>query len=210
MFCEVKHVNSRKNVLRSVLSGQRALFFILVAAFFFGSLLGCLFSRSLADGAGVLEYIKCSGAMLEYGVSGLSFLSVLYDTFRISLIVILSGFAAAGPVLIPVVLFARGFCLCYAISVFYSMSGFSGLFAGAALFGISACLWMPALFNLSFEGMKSSCQICARIFGDRRARTGFDPKLPVRFAVSAGLLLLCSLLEFYIIPAVLPVVIDFL
>lgn len=203
-------MSRRNNFKFSILSGQSALLLFLSAAFLTGSLVGCLFAGSLSDCSGLVTFLEKYAASVQADSFDMSFLSVLFDTARIPFLVFLLSVAPLGPVGIPVVFFYRGFCFCYAVSSFYAMSGLKGLFGALLLFGISAVLWMPVMFILGVQGMRTSGGILSRFLYERRGPACLDRRYFLLCAVCFVGLILCALIEYWGVPALVPVLGEFL
>lgn len=193
-------VAKRKKWRLDLLSGHSAALALLSVAFVLGSAFGCVGARLFRDEQGVVRQ----------GVTvALSSLSQpqLWDCVRCAGLFCLSafalGFTAFGAVGLPALFAYRGFLFCYAVGLFYRLWGFSGLPAALVLFALPAVFWMPALFTLGAQGLPASWLLARRHFGKGKPNSANNRLFWTRCAVCALLVLLCSCVEYFCVPALM-------
>ena len=194
----------RKKWKVGLFSGQAAAAGLLAGLFAVGSVIGCVSAGLIRDPAGELpDYVR--GYLALAASDGLSpdLLRVLWQTVRIPLLTVVLGFTALGVVGIPVLFAVRGFALSYAVSAFYRALGPAGLVPGLILFGASALLWLPVLFELGGRGMLGAYGLLRRAMGDGRYPLGCNGGFLVRCGVCAAALCLCVGIECLVVPTLL-------
>ena len=194
----------RKKWKVDLLSGQAAALILLSGLFLVGGVIGCVAAGRIADPAGaLLSYVR--GYLELLSQDGLSprFWSILWETVRFPLAAFLLGFTALGVAGLPVLFAVRGFLLSYAICVFYRLLGPAGLVPGFVLFGLSALVWMPVLFQLGVQGLLGSYGLLRRAMGDGRYPLRYDGGYLARCGMCAAALGLCAVVEYLAVPALL-------
>ena len=194
----------RKKWKLDLLSGQAAALMLLGVLFLVGSVAGCICAGLIDDSGGaLLDYVSGYLDLLaRNGVSG-HFLSVLWETIRFPLAALLLGFTALGVVGLPVLFLARGFLLCYAVSAFYRLLGPTGLVPAFFLFGLSAMIWLPVLFQFGVQGVLGSYGMLRRSLGDGRYPLRYSSAFWVRCGLCAAALCLCAWVEYLAVPMLL-------
>ncbi|MBO5340162.1 MAG: stage II sporulation protein M [Oscillospiraceae bacterium] len=191
----------RKKWKVDLLSGRTAALCLLCVLFFAGSVAGCVAAGAIRDDGGVLaEYLRNYLDALERDGALLRYFPILWQTIRFPLAVFLLGLTALGIVALPVLFAVRGFAFSYAVSVLFRLLGGRGLLLAAALFGVSAVLWMPALFELGVQGLLASYSLFRRVGGDGRYPLCYSGKFFVRSGICAAALALCAGVEYFVIP----------
>ena len=198
-------MSGRKIFNLSVLAHRGGVVLFLAAVFLVSGLAGCLFAGSLSDSSDLTAFIKTYGLSMRSGEVDVSFLLLLFDTVRIPLVVFLMSFAPFGLLGIPLVFGYRGFCFSYAVSVLYSALGNKGLLVAFLLFGLSALLWFPVLLVLGSEGVAFSGRVLSRLFLDRRGGCILDRGFVLRCAVCFCVILVCALIEYWVVPTLFSV-----
>lgn len=194
----------RKKWKVDLLSGQAAALILLSVLFLVGSVAGCITARLVHDpSGGLLDYVRGCVELLVHDGIGLRFISVLWETVRFPVLAVLLGFTALGVAGVPVLFAVRGFLLCYAVSVFYRILGLKGLVCGFILFGLSALIWMPALFCLGVRGVLGAYGLFRRAMGDVRYPLRYNGGFLVCCGVCAAALCLCAMLEYFAVPILL-------
>lgn len=189
----------------NLLSGRSVALGLLGVLFLTGSIAGCLAAGHLdaEDHGMLLERLEGYLALLRSGAGG-PFLPVLWRTVRVPLAAFLLGLTAMGLIGLPVLFTVRGFCLAYAVAVFYRLMGLRGLALGACLFGLSALVWLPALLELGVTGFAGSYGLLRRVTGDSRyPLPAGGGKYWLRCGFCAGALLVCVGLEYALVPALI-------
>lgn len=189
----------------NLLSGRSVALGLLGVLFLTGSIAGCLAAGLLKaeDNGALLERLEGYLTLLRSGAGG-QFLPVLWRTVRVPLAAFLLGLTAIGLIGLPVLFAVRGFCLSYAVAVFYRLMGMQGLALGACLFGLSALVWLPALLELGITGFTGSYGLLRRVTGDSRyPLPAGGGRYWLRCGFCAGALLVCVGIEYILIPALI-------
>ncbi|MBE6972810.1 MAG: hypothetical protein E7440_02880 [Ruminococcaceae bacterium] len=194
----------RKKWKMDLLSGQAAALILLGAFYFVGSVAGCIAAGLIRDPSGLLlDYIRGYLELLaQDGITG-GFFSVFWESAKFPLMAVLLAFTALGIVGLPLLFAVRGFLLCYAVTVFYRLLGLIGLVPGFFLFGFSALIWMPVLFQLGVRGMLSAYGFLRRTMGDGRYPLRCDGGFLICCGICAAALCVCAMTEFFVVPALL-------
>lgn len=194
----------RKKWKVNLLSGQAAALLLLSGLFLTGSAVGCVAAGLVTDPDGVLlDYVKdCLGLLAKAETVG-RFWHVLWELAKLPLAVVLLSFTAVGLVGLPVLFAVRGFLLSYSVSVFYRLFGPAGLLHGFLLFGFSALIWMPILFQLGVQGVLGSYSLLRRTLGEGRYPLAYNAKYLVFCGVCLAGLFLCAGLECLAVPVFL-------
>jgi len=194
----------RKKWRVDLFSGRSAAVVLLASLFALGSVAGCVSAGLICDpGGDLLDYVR--GYLVLAAEDGASphFLSVLWQSVRIPVLTMVLGLTALGVVGIPMLFAVKGFVLCYAVSAFYRLLGPVGLAPAFVLFGLSALVWLPALFGLGGQGLLSAYGLLRRTMGDGRYPLGYDGGSLVRCGICAAALCLCVGIEYLAVPALL-------
>lgn len=191
----------RKKWKVDLLSGRAAALCLLSVLFFAGSVAGCVAAGVIRDDGGVLaEYLHNYLNALQQDGALIRAFPVLWQVIRFPLAVFLLGLTALGVAAIPVLFAVRGFALSYAVSALFRILGVQGLLLAFVLFGVSALLWMPALFELGVQGLLGSYGLFRRIGGDSRYPLCYGGRFFARSGVCAIVLGLCAGTEYVVVP----------
>ena len=194
----------RKKWKVDLLSGQAAALILLSTSFLAGSVIGCVTAGLIHDPSGALiEYVRGCIELMAHGGATPRFLPVLWDILRFPVVAVLLGFTALGIAGLPVLFAVRGFLLSYAVSVFYRILGFTGLVLGFILFGFSALVWMPVLFQLGVRGLLGAYGFFRRTMGDGRYPMRYNGSFLICCGVCAAFACLCAMLECLAVPILL-------
>jgi len=194
----------RKKWKVDLLSGQAAALILLSGLFLAGSVVGCVAAGRMADPTGaLLTYVRGYLELLAQNGLSTRFWSVLRETVRFPLAAFLLGLTALGVAGLPVLFAVRGFLLSYAVCVFYRLLGLTGLVSGFVLFGLSALIWMPVLFQLGVQGLLGSYGLLRRAMGDGRYPLRYDGGYLARCGICAAALGLCAVVEYFAVPSLL-------
>ena len=164
----------------------------------------------LGIGAGLLFALLCRpedalGELLRSGLeraaeSGGSVAAarVVWRQLRWVAAALLLGLTGFGTMGIPLLLFYRGFLLCYTGCCFVRLLGSPGIYAGWAVLAVSSLIGVPALFA---AGSGAFCRAAGR-FRDAEGQKGY------LIAAAGGLLcaLAAALLQWTVTPLLLSVV----
>lgn len=187
-------------------SGSNLVLVILSAAFFLGSVAGCvLVPRISGLGSGALseyfsEYLSAlhSGAGIEPDIP-----SLLWDIFRWPLFVVAFGITPLGLLGIPVLFLVKGFLLSFSIASLFRMFGTYGLLLALSVFGVSGIVCLPTLFVLGIQAFLVSGAMAGRIFGESRTLPLFQRTDIVRYIICFIALCIGFLIEYYFVPNLL-------
>lgn len=194
----------RKKWKVDLLSGQAAARLLLGGLFLAGSVFGCVAAGLIDDANGALfESMNSYMSLLARHEVSAQFWRVLWETAQVPVLTLLLGFTALGVLGIPVLFAVRGFLLCYAISAFYRMLGLSGLLPAFCLFGVSALVWLPVVFQLGVQGLLGSYGMLRRVMGDGRYPLRYDGAYLLRCGLCAAGICLCAGVECLVVPALL-------
>ena len=185
--------------------GQGAVLVLLCLLFLAGGMVGCLFA-GLGDRSGAQElrdYLVDYLSLVLEGQAACPFWPAVWKELCRLLPVLLLGLAAAGVVVIPLVLAVRGFFFAFSVGCFCRVFGAAGLVPGLVLFGLPALLWGPALFLAAFQSMTSSQALMRRIMGDPRCALPFTPRYWLRAWLCILLVLACAGAEYAVVPVLL-------
>lgn len=194
----------------NLLSGRTAVLWLLGALFLTGSIAGCMTAGLWSGDAAVADCLDGYWTVLENGAVSVRFFSVLWRIVRTHAAAFLLGLTALGVLGLPVLFGVRGFCLCYACSVLVRLMGARGLLLGACLFGVSALLWLPALFELGVTGFACSCGLLRRVTGEGRYPLPLSAgRYWGRCGVCFALALCASAAEYLLVPVLARLVLQF-
>ena len=176
---------------------ERSALLVMGLAFLLGGLAGCLLAAlSGGEGAGQLrdylaDYLRLAG---QDGVEA-RFWSLLWGHLQNLLIVLVLSMSTLGVVGLPVLFMVHGFFFAFSTGCCCRVFGGAGLFPAFALFGLSALLWVPALFLTATQGLARSRGM---LLG--QAAAGFSCP---RLALGGGLMLAAALAERWVAPVLL-------
>jgi len=89
------------------------------------------------------------------------------------------------------------------VTIFYRLLGLNGLVPGFFLFGFSALIWMPVLFQLGVQGLLSSYGLLRRAMGDSRYPLCCDGRFLISCGICAVALCASAMMECCVVPALL-------
>lgn len=194
----------RKKWKVGLLSGQAAALLLLGVLFFAGSIAGCVTAGRISDPSGaLLAYVRGYIELLTENGGAAHVWNVLWESGRFPLVAVGLSLTALGVVGLPILFTVRGFLLCYAVCVFYRMLGPAGLLSGFFLFGLSALIWMPVLFQLGVRGLLGSYGLLRRAMGDGRYPLHYDAGYFACCGICAVAVCLCAAIECLAVPALL-------
>ena len=184
--------------------GQGGALAVLSVAFLLGGGAGCVLA-AVSSGEGAQEL---SGYLADYltlaqgGELPRGLWPILWGQLKYLLAAAALSLTALGVVGLPLVFGARGFSLGFPVACFCRSFGWRGLFPAFVLFGLSALLWVPALFLLGTCGFLSVQRLFRRALGEGSVplnAVGWD-----RVVLCTALSLAAGLLECWIVPVLLP------
>ena len=177
---------------------------VLAACFLAGGLAGCLLSARTGEmgEAALTELLRAYVAQAALRPAEPAPLAVvLWETFRWPLLVLILGFTTLGLLFLPLVFAVRGFLFSFAVTSFVRMLGGGGAWLALAVFGVTGCAAIPALFVLGVQGMGASRALASRFLGESRRSLPYGRSYWTRCAACAGVLLVCAGLESTAVPA---------
>lgn len=194
----------RKKWKVGLLSGRSAVGILLAGLFALGSVIGCAAAGLIRDPVGeLLDYVRGYLTLAAEGGLSPDVFRVLWQTVRVPLLTAVLGFTALGVIGIPILFAVRGFSLCFAVSAFYRLLGPAGLVPGLVLFGLSALVWLPVLFELGGQGVLGAYGMLRRAMGDGRYPLGYNGGFLVRCGICVAALCLCVGIEYFVVPLLL-------
>lgn len=187
-----------------LISGDKAAM-LLGGLFFLGGVLGCLAAGCIEgeSGAALEEYMRAYLTVSRERGMKLSIQGILWEQFRFPLCILLMSFTAFGVVCIPAVLMLRGFLFSFSIACFVRLFGWKGLLPAAVLFGFSALVWLPALFQLSILGLEQSWRLIQRCHGEKREELLRPSGGMISWGVCLTAFVLSAALEYLVVPHLL-------
>ena len=185
-----------------LISGDRAAVILLGGLFLLGGVLGCLAARCVEgeSGTALQEYLRAYLAMSRENGTVLSAAGILWERFRFPLCILLMSFTAFGIVCIPAVLLLRGFLFSFSIACFIRLFGWKGLLPAAALFGFSALVWLPALFEMSVLGLEQSYRLVQRCTGEKKEGMLQPSGGLMSWGICLAAMILSAGLEYFVVP----------
>lgn len=136
---------------------------------------------------------------LDAQAGTVSFWEVLWDVGRWPLLVWVLGATVLGRWMVPLVFAARGFFLSFAVAGL-SMAAQGGVLLAFCLFGLGALISLPVLFLLGSQSWTMAGQIRGRLFATLR---DYPVEYWFRSLIALGGVLICALVEYWWLPAVL-------
>lgn len=155
---------------------------------------------ALAGGDGAREL---SGYLADYmrlaGRDGIAagFWPLLWGHLRCLLAALVLGMTSLGAVGLPALFAARGFFFSFSVGCFCRVFGGAGFLPAFALFGLSALLWVPALFLAGVPGLVRARRLMT---GGGQSGGGVSGG---RLALCGGLALAAALTERWVAPVLL-------
>lgn len=179
---------------------------IVGGCFLLGGVLGCLFAAAVTgDSAEQLrsfltDYIELS----RNAAAEVSVWRIAWSEGRWLLLCAFLGLSGLGAAALPVVFVLRGFLFAFGAGCFVRFLGVLGFIPACVVFALPALLWMPSLFlcgilglSAGFRSVKGRSDAALLVSG-----AGFDRRAGI--AVSMLMFLLCVLIEWGLLPALLP------
>jgi len=208
-----------RRVRRRHLAGREDMVFFLCCGLLAASFLaGIFFGHVLARRNPASVDTELERYILDYctlGADGESggrvFFSALAVYFRYPLPAFFLGFAAPGVLLIPVLSAACGFFLSFSICCFTGAFGKAGVPVAAAVFGLRCLIALPGFFILAVPALRNAVISVWNLIswrGRRVLRAPPDRSRWLRFCLVAAILLLGALLEVFVSPVLLRLVLE--
>lgn len=180
---------------------------LLSLAFMFGGIFAVILAASVSGSASetLSVYIKdFLSAVRDNTLQKPSLISTVWCIFRWPLFVVLLSYTSFGLIGIPAIFFLRGFLFSFCISAFVQVLGRQGLLFAIMLLGVESLLTIPILFLLGTLGMSMAAH--AKGVGQllKPSRTPSNHQAPLlSYALSLGVLLVCTLWELIFLPLLL-------
>lgn len=194
----------RKKWKVDLLSGRAAGLVLLGIFFLLGSTVGCICAGFIDDPGGMLlDYVRGYLTLLAQGDVAGRFLPILWEISFVPILVFVLGLTALGVVGLPALFAVRGFLLCYAVSAFYRLLGLRGLLPAFLLFGLSALIWLPVLFQLGVQGLLGAYGLLRRTMGDGRYPLRYNGGYLLCCGICVAALCLCAGVECLVTPVLL-------
>lgn len=177
---------------------------MLAAAFLLGGLAGCFYAARLSEaGEGaVASYLADYLRLLGSGGLSPELGPILRGRLLLWLAVTLCGLTGLGLLGVPVLCGVQGFLLCYSCACFHRAMG-GGTAAAAVLFGLPALMWAPVLFRLGCQSLDSAAALLRRCVTGGGGRSVFSRLYWIRALLGCGVLVLCAVVEYALVPGLL-------
>lgn len=166
---------------------------------------GCITASCVTeDSAGFLnEYISKNALYAGQVIAGREqFFKSLITLVKYPAIVFSLGYTAFGTVLIPGVLFFRGFFLSFSVASVIRVLGYKGLAAALSVYGLQALVSIPCTLIIAAKAMRASQRFFSFAKAGKEQRV--IPHAPdgyfTCFFICIICLTLCALLEVLLVP----------
>lgn len=175
----------------------RLLLFLFTLGVLAGSIAGTFFTTD-----GFASAYAEAGQYAASEVLPASFLSALWSSARLFLVLALAATSWLGVLLVPAAALLRGYLLSCSIAVLYASYGWPGLLCAFLICGLSALFLVPAFLAAACDAF-----FAARFLLERRF--GLTPALPgrrrsgKRVFVIALLIIIEALYSFYLLPHII-------
>lgn len=177
---------------------------IIGICFFLGGLAGCLLA-GYVDGDGgesLTAYLQSFLETARAGEAELPALTALvWNTVRWPLLALLLGFTALGLLGLPILFVTRGFLLAFSIASFVRLFGSTGCLLALLIFGLTEALAVPVLFVMGVQSFLAARVLAGRFWGDGRTPVPYGTCYFLRCGICAGVLCVCVLLDYLLVPA---------
>lgn len=194
-------------ILDVPLGGMLPALVVLGAAFLLGGLIGCGLAASVGGGANdsLATYIQNYMAAAKAGITQPpELLPLVWEVVRWPLFALLLGFTALGVIGVPLLFFARGFLISFAVTSFVRMFGAAGGGLAFLFFGLTGLLAIPVLFVLGVQSFLTAIALAGRSRNQgKRLQPLYGRAFLVRCGICAAVLALCVLLEYFALPILL-------
>ena len=187
-------------------SGATAALLILSAAFLLGSAAGCLLAGQVDGGGGdaLGDYLQgYLSAALSGDVEKPELFSLIWETVRWPLFVLILSLTPLGLLGIPILFLVRGFLMSFAVASFFRALGTMGLVLAFIVFGIPGLIGIPVLFVLGVQGFLSAGAMVSCFMGEGRLSPLPDRMFFLRCGLCAAALCICGLTECCVVPPLL-------
>ncbi len=184
-------------------SGNTAILLILSIAFLLGCFAGCVLTNQLGEQGVETLCSYLDGFLSTFHAEQLvfpEFYVTLFEILRWPLIVVVFGTTPLGLVGIPIIFLLRGFLLSFSIASVFRVMGLSGLWVSLILFGITAVIYVPVLFNFGVQFFQVSGYSVSRFNGESKKCTSISRTLIIRSVIGIILFVLCAFIECFITP----------
>lgn len=194
-------MRKREGRKTDLLSGGNAVLVRLCVLFLCGGITGSVFvgffptedSVVLADYLGDYLTAVCGG---EFSRSAPA---LFWIRLQEAILVVVLGLNAVGVVGLPLFMGVQGFLLAFSVGAFCLAFGWAGLLPGAAVFGVPALFWCPALLCVCVQGMDSAGTLLRR----REWGVACTPLYWLRIAAFCCVMLVCAAVECVVVPVLL-------
>lgn len=193
--------------------GQLSVPLCLALCFGGGVAAGCFFAELLGEGVqtGLSAYLNhCFTGFRNGEIVLPSLFSTVWELCRWPLLVFLLSFTALGVLGIPIIFWARGFLMSYAVSVFVRLFGGVGFLAALVLFGLSGVFVLPSLFILGADALHSAITLAGSLMGESKRAFSFREGQFAHVCGCCGLLITGTLVQLWLAPVLLQTVAELL
>jgi len=193
---------------RTVAADMRRLWpmFMVGGCFLLGGVLGCLFASVVTgDSAEQLRsFLTDYIALSQNEAAETSIWRTAWSEGRWLLLCVLFGMSGLGAAALPIIFVLRGFVFAFGAGCFIRFLGVLGFVPACVVFALPALLWMPGLFlyavlvlSAGFHNVKGRSDAAFSA-----SAAGFERRVAI--AISILLVLLCVLIEWGLLPVLLP------
>jgi len=174
---------------------------LLVVSVFFaiGLFAGCLLAAQVGGGGSdsLTVYIKNYILAIQEGKSGSpALLPLIWEVFRWPILAVFLGLTPLGLAAVPALFLLRGFLLAFSIGSLYRMLAGQGLLLAFYISGLSGLILFPVLFIIGVQSLMAARMLKGN--GNPYGRRYF-----IRLGFCAVALLVCVILERFVVPPLL-------
>lgn len=163
--------------------------------FLIGVGFGFLWARLGYQNSDLGSYLSEYFRLAACGGLRFTFSSVIWDIFKWPFAILLFGCTLLGSVIIPLLVFLRGFLLSYASACLIIFFGYDGFAVALTLFFITVVLELPVFFVFADEFLRSNGKICFK--SGSRDSVNFHFGL---LLTGVGVLIIASIFQWIAVP----------
>lgn len=148
---------------------------MLSSCFLWGGFCGIFFAGFLLEeGQGTLSdyFLQYFNHVEEYGQTQ-DFFAIFWSNLKIPMYTFLLGFSLLGTIGVPLLFISQGFIFTFSVSSLCRLWGVSGLIPSFFLFCLPAFLWVPVLFFLGLQSLRSAHLLWNRTKTEEIYQTGY-------------------------------------
>lgn len=179
---------------------------VIGVCFFLGGLAGCLLAGYVGEASSeslsayLQSFLQTAGAG---DAAPPALAALVWNAVRWPLLALLLGFTALGLLGLPILFATRGFLLAFSIASFVRLFGSTGCLLALLLFGLTEALAIPVLFVVGVQSFLAARVLAGRFWGDGRIPVPYGTCYFLRCGICAGVLCVCVLLDYLVVPALI-------